>query len=471
MKNSDLFIHETDYPDLPLEDAAARLSGAIRCRTVSYVDTSRVDYAAFEALHRFLRASYPAVARFGTWETVGHSLLITLPGTDAGLRPGLFMAHQDVVPVVPGTENNWRHDPFSGDVADGYIWGRGAMDIKQMLIGELESAEYLLRRGLRPRRTVILAFGEDEETCSRGVTAMADVLAARGTTLEFVLDEGAGDVTDAADWGAPGELICSVGLYEKGYADLTLRAASKGGHSSNPFHGTSLGALARAIARIVENPTPAVLPQAAKYTLSRLGDRITRPPLSAWAKDPEAHEREITEYFLSRESLYHLVTTTAAPTMISGGAPAGNVMPQDMTANINFRLIPSDTPESLLAHCRELAGEGVTLEWAQQIGASVPSEIDSYGYGALVRTLEHYFDRLIFVPTQNRGATDARHYERLCRCVMRFGPFLEEEDVSSEGVHGTNERLSLRAFAQGLRVLTRFMADTCFGNEVDGTHE
>ena len=471
MKNADLFINENDFPDFPYGAADEHLRGAIQCPTVSYVDTSRVDYTAFDRLHERLKAAYPLITRYGTWEIIGHSLLITLKGTDESLRPGLFMAHQDVVPVVPGTEGNWRHDPFSGDLAEGFIWGRGAMDIKQMLISELEAAEYWLSKGLKPRRTLYLAFGEDEETLSRGVTALRDTLKVRGVTLEFVLDEGAGDVTDAADWGAPGTLLCSIGLYEKGYCDLTISAKSKGGHSSNPFHGTSLGNLARAIAAILDHPTRPVLPEAAVYTLKALKGRITQPPLRDWAKDIPAHEEEILQYFLSRESLYHLVTTTAAPTMISGGAPAGNVMPQDMTANINFRLIPADTPESLLEHCREAAGDGVTLEWAQQIGASRPSEIGSFGYNALVGTLKHYFDRMIFVPTQNKGATDARHYEDLCRSVMRFGPFLEEEDISSEGVHGTNERISLRAFHQGLRVITRFMYATCFGNEDDLTHE
>ena len=462
MKNADLFINEGDYRDLAFDQAVRHLSQALRCRTVSYVDTSRVDRGAFDALYEVLRRAYPTVARYGAWERVGYSLLITLPGSDVALPGALFMAHQDVVPVVPGTEGRWLHDPFSGDVDGGYIWGRGAMDIKQMLIAELESAEYLLSKGLEPRRTVYLAFGDDEESNSLGARAIERVLEERGVRLEYVLDEGAGDVVDAADWGAPGTLMCTVGLYEKGYADMTLSAASRGGHSSNPFHGTSLGALCRAIAAIQDHPTPAVLPEAARHTIRALGDKITQPPMCDWARDIDAHEAEIIDYFLSRESLYHLVRTTIAPTMIAGGAPAGNVMPQDMTANINFRLIPSDTPDSLMAHCRQLAGDGVTLSYAQRIGASTPSEIDSYGFRALQDALGRYFDRLLSVPTQNKGATDARWYEPLCRCVMRCGPFLEEEDVSAEGVHGTNERISIRAFSQGIRVLTRLMESTCF---------
>ena len=181
-----------------------------------------------------------------------------------------------------------------------------------------------------------------------------------------------------------------------------------------------------------------------------------------WARDIGSHENEILQWFSGRESLYHLVKTTAAPTMISPGAPAGNVMPQDMWAVINFRLIPSDTPEGLMERFSAAAGKSVSLSWQQQISASVPSDLNSYGYGELVGTLEHYFDGLRFIPAQNKGATDARHYEGLSRCVMRFGPFLEEEDISREGIPGTNERISVRAFAQGVRVLTRLMERTCF---------
>ena len=465
MKNADLFRHEDDYPDLDTARAAEHLSQAVRCPTVSYVDTSRIDYSAFDRLQAFLRAAFPFVAEKAVWEKIGHSLLITLPGSDHTLKPALFMAHQDVVPVVPGTENDWLHGPFSGDIADGYLWGRGAMDIKQMLIAEMESAEYLLKKHGAFKRAVTFAFAEDEETVSTGARAMAALLKDRGAEMEYVLDEGAGDVTDAADWGAPGTLICTIGTYEKGYGDMRLAVRSRGGHSSNPFHGTSLGRLARAITAVLDDPPEPEIQRSVISSLKTLAPLITEEPMRAWAKEPEKHTQELKRWFMARESLYHLVSTTAAPTMISPGAPAGNVMPQDMEAVINFRMIPKDTPEKLLEKYTALLGPDVAVSWVQKIAASVPSDISSYGYRALKKTLERYFDRLRFIPAQNRGATDARNYECLSRCVMRFGPFLEEEEISKEGVHGTNERISLRAYFQGIRVLTRLMEDTCVKGE------
>ncbi len=114
-----------------------------------------------------------------------------------------------------------------------------------------------------------------------------------------------------------------------------------------------------------------------------------------------------------------------------------------------------------MAHCRRAVGEDVELSYVQCEGASRPSEVDSLGYRSLKAVLEHYFDRLIFIPVQNKGATDARRYEPICRCCLRFGPFLEEEDISAEGIHGTNERISVRAYLQGIRVLLRMMETTC----------
>lgn len=464
MKNADLFRYENDYPDLDWKRAVDHLRQAVRFRTVSYMDTGRIDGSQFAAFHRFLRESYPLLSRHAAWEEIGRSLLITLSGRDPNLRPGMFMAHQDVVPVVPGTEKDWIHDPFSGDLSDGYIWGRGTMDIKQMLIGELEAAEYLLSQGRNPERTVIFAFGEDEETRSTGAMAIASELERRGIELEYILDEGSGDVTDAADWGAPGVLICTIGMYEKGYADLRLSVRSQGGHSSNPFRGTSLGKLAEAITEVLRHPASPSLSDAVLISLQTLSPRM-QEPMKTWASRPNDFEKEILAWFDGHESLYHLTRTTIAPTMISGGAPAGNIMPQDMSAVINFRLIPKDTPESLMNAYRAILPDEVDLFWEQQICASNPSDTRSMGYRALKRTLEHYFDQLVFLPTQNRGATDARNYEKRCRCVMRFGPFLEEEDISAEGIHGTNERISVRAYAQGIRVLTRMMEDTCFARE------
>ena len=455
----DLYINEEEYADLNAEAAVRHLSEAVRINTTSYMDTSKIDYAAFDLLHEKIQTWYPRIMKHAEYRRIDHSILIRIQGSDPSLRPALFMAHQDVVPVVKGTEEDWIHDPFSGDVAGGYIWGRGTLDIKEMLIGELESLEYLLANGKQFRRTLYLAFGQDEEVIGSGAIAIARYLKEHGVELEYVLDEG-GRIENGQAYGAD-IAVGSIGMYEKGYADLKLTAESFGGHSSNPFHGTSLGTLAKAIATIVDHPLENVLSASIKETLRILTPYIKEGPLKEAVKDIDANEQQIIEHYLSHHDLNNQIHTTIAPTMISGGSQAGNVMPQHMEAVINFRLAPQDTDAGLLEHCRKLAGKNAQAEFIVANEASRQSRFDTPAFHALQDVLLHYFKDIVFVPSVNTTATDARSYEGICDCCMRFEPFLEDQEIRAMGVHGTNERISVRAYIQGIRVLIRMMDETC----------
>ena len=212
------FDNENLYPDLDVDTAVSHLSDAIRCRTVNYEDHSRTDFSEFDRLQALMQNSFPSVMAHGQFELIGHAVLVTIPGSDPSLLPCLYMSHQDVVPVVAGTEQDWTWDAFSGAVEDGYIWGRGTLDIKEMVFGILEAAEYLLSHGRSFRRTAYLAFGDDEETLNLGALAVAETLKNRGVKLEFVLDEGSCKLEDGACFGAPGLPIGLIELMEKGYA-------------------------------------------------------------------------------------------------------------------------------------------------------------------------------------------------------------------------------------------------------------
>ena len=263
-KVTDFFALEGNYPDLDGEGAAARLSAAIRCKTINYFDHSRTDYTEFDKLHAHIKASYPNIMRVGTFERIGHhAVLITIPGSDASLRPCLYMSHQDVVPVVEGTEQDWTHPAFSGDIADGYIWARGKSFA----------------------RTAYLAFGDDEETINLGALAIAEHLKAQGVTLEFVLDEGGCKIEPGTAFGAPETFIVSVQLMEKGYADLELSVHSIGGHSSRPYGGTSLGRLSGAIADITRAPFAVRLNSAMTGAFETLAPYITQEPLKTLVQD------------------------------------------------------------------------------------------------------------------------------------------------------------------------------------------
>lgn len=463
MRSIDTFFDcESDYPDLDGQGAAERLSRAIQCKTINCADHSLTDYAPFDQLHALIRASYPHVMAAGTMEVLGQrSLLITLPGSDPGLRPCLFMSHQDVVPVVEGTEEDWTYPAFSGAIAQGYIWGRGTLDIKNQVFGCLEAAEYLLSHGQSFRRTVYLAFGDDEETLNLGAKTIAETLQSRGVQLEFVLDEGSCTIESGDAYGAPGTYIAPVELMEKGYADLELTVRSPGGHSSRPFGGTSLGRISQAIARIVEHPFPVRLTPVMAGAFRAIAPYVTEEPLKTLVQDVEQNADAIARYCYETRALFPFVTTTIAPTVICGSSAACNVMPQDMSAVVNFRIAEGETAEQVLSHVRQaVADERVELRFLQANDPSATARSDGYGYARLVETMGRYFRDVVFLPSLTAGATDAHCYEIICDTCLRYSPFMASPEDAARGVHGTDERISVRAYTQGIRALIRLMEHT-----------
>lgn len=463
MRSIDTFFdHEHDYPDLDGQGAAERLSRAIQCKTINCADHSLTDYGPFDQLHALIHSGYPHVMAAGTMEVLGQrSLLITLPGSDPGLRPCLFMSHQDVVPVVEGTEEDWTYPAFSGAIAQGYIWGRGTLDIKNQVFGCLEAAEYLLSHGQRLRRTVYLAFGDDEETLNLGAKTIAETLQSRGVQLEFVLDEGSCTIESGDAYGAPGTYIAPVELMEKGYADLELTVRSPGGHSSRPFGGTSLGRISQAIARIVEHPFPVRLTPVMAGAFRAIAPYVTEEPLKTLVQDVDQNADAIARYCYETRALFPFVTTTIAPTVIRGSSAACNVMPQDMSAVVNFRIAEGETAEQVLSHVRQaVADEGVELRFLQANDPSATARSDGYGYARLVETMRRYFRDVVFLPSLTAGATDAHCYEIVCDTCLRYSPFLASPEDAARGVHGTDERISVRAYTQGIRALIRLMEHT-----------
>ena len=452
------FDNENLYPDLDVDAAVSHLSDAIRCRTVNYEDHSRTDFSEFDRLQALMQNSFPSVMAHGQFELIGHAVLVTIPGSDPSLLPCLYMSHQDVVPVVAGTERDWTWDAFSGAVEDGYIWGRGTLDIKEMVFGILEAAEYLLSHGQSFRRTAYLAFGDDEETLNLGALDIAETLKSRGVRLEFVLDEGSCKLEDGACFGAPGLPIGLIELMEKGYADLELSVESRGGHSNRPFGGSSLEHLARAITAVADHPFPCRLPEPMIGTFEALSSYITEEPFRELVRDVRRNADAIASACAERPETFSFVTTTIAPTMIEGGSAACNVLPQNMRAVINFRLNEGDSIDAVMEHCRAaINNPKVKLRYLQANDPSATARSDGFGYKKLCEAMKQFYPEVVFVPSMTVGATDAHQYERICDTCLRCSPFLTEPEDVRRGMHGTNERLPIRSYAQGIRVLIRLM--------------
>ena len=475
------FAHEDDYPDLDEEACCQRLGRVLSFKTVSHMDPSLTDWGQFDALQAYLREAFPRVFEAGEVTIVDHSLLVVLPGSDPTLRPVMLMGHQDVVPVVAGTEGDWAHDAFSGHVDETFVWGRGAIDMKDQVAGELEAAEYALAHGWRLRRTLVLAFGQDEEDLQSGAAGLAAELERRGMELEFLVDEGDYRVVSSAEYGAPGGWLMHADLAEKGYVDVELVTRSAGGHSSNPFGGTSLAVLAEAIARIAREPWPVRLTPLTQALIGELAGRISEGPLAELglrdAADVAARADEVAAACLRDRQLFPLVTTTCAPDVIEGGSSAGNVMPQDMRAVINFRLLEGTSAGDVLARCRELVAD-LPVEVSPDGCVSDPTpagRVDGPGLELVRRVAGRYFrapgatgetddegrEPVAVVPSTVIGATDARMYAGICPECLRFSAFVVDDDECDRGVHGTNERITRRSYLQGIRFLIRLIDEAC----------
>ena len=235
--------------------AARHFSDAIRMQTVSFGAgvKEKEKEAALDAMQNWMEQTYPAFHEAAGPEKFNHSLLFTWIGTNANLPPVLLMAHMDVVPVVPGTEKDWGHPPFSGDIAGGFVWGRGAIDDKGQLVAILEAAERLAESGYQPQRTIMFAFGEDEEVGGRkGNAAIAKALQSRGTHFAWVLDEGPSILTEP--YPGVGRPVALIATAEKGFLTLELTAHGQGGHAARPSDDLAVARLASAIRAVIRNP-------------------------------------------------------------------------------------------------------------------------------------------------------------------------------------------------------------------------
>ena len=238
---------------------ADRLSAAVRFKTIASLNDADANAAEFLGLHAHLQASYPMAHAAMQREVIGkYGLLYTWPGSDPKAAPIALMAHQDVVPIAPGTEADWQQPPFSGVLKDGFVWGRGAWDDKGNVMALMEAVELRVAARFKPRQTVYLIFGHDEELGGqRGAQQVARLFKERGVHLQFVLDEGL-LITEGvlAGLDKPAAL---VGVAEKGYLTLQLTASATPGHSSMPPpqpEVSAIGMLSAGLARLENHQMP-----------------------------------------------------------------------------------------------------------------------------------------------------------------------------------------------------------------------
>lgn len=427
--------------------AAERLAGAVRLRTISHDDRPDGSAAEFIKLHRHLEQSFPRVHQVLEREVVGgYSLLYTWRGTDPGAKPIMLMAHSDVVPIAEGSEKDWTVDPFAGVVRDGYIWGRGSWDDKGNLLSMLEAVESLLAQGFRPRQTIYIASGHDEEAGGeRGARRIAELLASRSVRLDFVMDEGT-LITEGVMKGLD-KPVALIGVAEKGIMTLSLASHDEPGHSSMPPRESAIGMLSDALARLERRQMPAAIGGVAAEMFDTLAPEMSglnRVLLSnLWLFGPLVRQ----ELEKSRSANAFTRTTTALTVVHAGNKV--NVVPAQAQAFVNFRLLPGDTQADVMRHAHEVvANPAVKIERSGFAAEASPvSSTASASYRLLNTTIRELFPGTVVAPGLMVAATDSRHMLPLADHVYRFSP-VRATDQDLARFHGTNERISIANYVQ-----------------------
>jgi carboxypeptidase PM20D1 len=430
--------------------ASDRLAAAVRLRTIASATDVDANAAEFLALQAHLQASFPKAHAALKREVIGkYGLLYTWAGSDAQAAPIALMAHQDVVPIAPGTERDWEVAPFSGTQKDGFVWGRGAWDDKGNLMSIMEAVELRAAAGFQPRQTIYLAFGQDEELGGeRGAKEIARLLKERGIRLRFVLDEGM-LITEGAIKGLD-KPAALVGVAEKGVLTVQLVATATPGHSSMPpvVAGTSaIGMLSEALARLEKEQMPAGISGVAREMFETLAPEmngLNRVLLSnLWLFRPLV-ESQLEKMPSANASL----RTTTALTVVNAGQ-AENVLPGRATALVNFRLLPGDTSDAVVDHVvRTIANPAIHVERMTPFAeASRVAATDAPGYRAIARSVSELHPDVVVAPALMIGATDSRHFDGVAANVYKFSPVrARPEDLKR--FHGTNERISTANYVE-----------------------
>jgi carboxypeptidase PM20D1 len=442
-------------PGFDLARAAENLGAAVRFQTVSNQDPAANKADEWTRLQAWLQTTYPRAHAAMQRQLIGQTMLYTWPGSDPAAQPIILLAHQDVVPVTPGTEGDWKHPPFSGVIADGAVWGRGSIDDKGSLVALFEALDALAGSGFKPKRTIILVSGHDEEVGGTGAQAAARVLARARVKALFAIDEGGLITTDTPMINGPALMI---GVAEKGYVTLRVSAPAEGGHSSAPPRETGVINLSKALIAINDNQFPLELRGPGAAMLDVLGGKAggtTRMAIAnRWLFAPLLKSQAAKSP--ASAAMFH---TTIAPTMLTG-SPKENVLPQSAEALINYRIAPWDSSAKVLERARaSVKGMPVKVDFTG-LPPREPTPVSSTtspGWSLIAAAALADRPGTPVAPYLVVAGTDSRSMAGVADDVYRFQA-IELDTKGIKIIHGTNEHMTLKNLDSLIRFYARLVA-------------
>lgn len=484
-------LHGKEYR----EASIAKLSGAIQVDTQIFdnqpdVPDSPETWAKFQNFHDYLEKTFPTVyANLNVDKVNTYALVFHWKGSDESLKPLMLTAHQDVVPVQKETLDDWTYPPFEGHYDGEYIYGRGSTDCKNVLISILETFEYLLSKGFEPKRSLIAAFGFDEEASGViSASALAKFLEKTygKDSMYAIIDEGPGLSIEPLTQ----TIVATPGTGEKGYVDILVDLKTPGGHSSIPPDHTSIGIVSE-LAYIIErdpyapvfspkNPTYSYMQCIAAHDPKGKIPKLDKKYIVRAAYDKIANAKVIK---MIQENIVtkFLIQTSQAIDIISGGEKA-NALPETTKMLINHRIAIESTVDEVKQHFvkrvievakrhnlevvafgekvlknKQNAGTFNITVFSSSLEAAPTTPFGDTVWKYLSGVTRHVFEDLVFPGTEYpiisspsimTGNTDTRHYWNLTKNIYRYSPFFAKNFLKDTHVHSVDERLQFDGHLQ-----------------------
>jgi len=433
-----------------------RLSKALQFETISDYDSTAFDPVVYKNFISYLQQAFPLTHQKLEFRIINeYSLVYYWKGIDTKKAPVLFLGHYDVVPAEASTLKQWTHSPFSGHVDNEWIWGRGAVDNKFLVMSLLETAENLLKEKFTPRQDIYFAFGHDEEIGGeQGAQKIAEYLKTKDIEFDMVLDEGGIIVKDVF----PGitKAIAFISTGEKGDMNVEMTVFEKGGHSSVPPKETAIDILSTAIIKLNKNPMPARLQEP---TIEMFN--ILAPHFDGKTRFAVRHRRLFGKKILKKLSnnpgTNALIRTVMSTTMLQGGAKE-NSLPTFAAVNLNIRILQGDSIESVMHYIHKTANDPriqLTLKrYSHNPSPITPS--NGKAWQVLSNTIKNNWPDIVISPLVAPGTTDSRHYSSLSKTILRFIPVTVNKE-SKEQIHGINERIGISEYFKSIQFYTELI--------------
>lgn len=430
--------------------AQQNLSTLIKFETVSNADYDKTDKAVFAAYRAKLKELYPNVTAASEYKELGNTAMLFKIKGKSSENPSVLMSHYDVVPVE---EDRWQHPPFCGEIIDGVLWGRGAIDTKITMVGIMEALEDLLADGFMPENDLYLSFGGDEEVGGISAPAVVDYMEANGIKPALVLDEG-GAVVDGVFPGV-NKPIAVIGIGEKGIAQVEFTATSSGGHSSTPPVHTAVGKLAKTIVNLENKPFKAQVTEPVAGLFRKVG------PHSPFALRMVFGNMWLFKGLLGRLAsvlggeINAMMRTTVAATMAQG-SKQHNVLPNVATANVNVRLLNNVNQQQAQAHFDSVCSKDVTCRFISYQDASPYASTESQAWHKVEKAVGDTWRDAIVSPYLMLAGSDSRRFSRICRDVYKFSAMaLSKEERGL--IHNDNERIAVEKIDQSVEFFHRLI--------------